>query len=108
MKRVDTSKVDPKILADIREMTGLKLEDNYTEDELLTLYLRYVCDIVKVDHILAAIANIHEAAKENQYIIHWLSGPDTEISGYDQADAFRKAGIGAGAIPAVDWVEEVK
>jgi len=45
---------------------------------------------------------------EKEFLIHWLGDSTPEkIKGYDVADAFRKAGIGAGALSAVDWVEEV-
>lgn len=42
-----------------------------------------------------------------KFILHWLDGTHEEVSGYDIADACRRAGIGAGALPALDWWKEV-
>ncbi len=44
-----------------------------------------------------------------KFKIHWLgnSKPE-EISGKDMADAFTRAGYSAGAVRAVDWIEEIK
>jgi len=44
------------------------------------------------------------ATKEMQkFILHWLGGmKDQVVEGYDIADACNRAGIGQGAIPALD------
>ena len=42
------------------------------------------------------------------FIIHWLDGKVEEISGDNIADAFNKAGYGAGAVAAIDYYEEKK
>jgi hypothetical protein len=42
------------------------------------------------------------------YILHWKTGEDEEVKGYDIADACRRAGIGHGALPALDYYEEAK
>ena len=45
---------------------------------------------------------------KHKYIVTWLDKTTTEIEGYDPADAFRRAGIGAGALRAMDYWKEVK
>ena len=42
------------------------------------------------------------------YIIHWLDGKAEIIKGNDATEAFRNAGIGRGALAAIDYYEEVK
>ncbi len=41
------------------------------------------------------------------YLLHWKGGKDQRVTGTDIADACHRAGIGMGAIPALDWYEEV-
>jgi len=43
-----------------------------------------------------------------KYILHWLTGKTETVEGTSIADAFNRAGYGAGALPALDWYEEVK
>ena len=43
-----------------------------------------------------------------KYRFHWLDGSADEAEGYDVRDAFRHLGFGAGAIPALDYFEEIK
>lgn len=41
-----------------------------------------------------------------RFILHWKTGKPEYIEGMDIADAFNKAGIGAGALAALDhWNE---
>lgn len=40
------------------------------------------------------------------FTIFWRSGEAQVVTGYDEPDAFRRAGIGAGALPAVDFYEK--
>ena len=40
--------------------------------------------------------------------IYWKDGLTQDIEGIDIADAFTRAGYGAGALAAVDWYEEIK
>lgn len=40
------------------------------------------------------------------FIIYWLDGKKSELTGTDVADAFRRAGYGLGALGAVDYYEE--
>ena len=40
--------------------------------------------------------------------LFWIGGSVELIKGDDIADAFRKAGYGAGAVRSLDWYEEVK
>lgn len=42
------------------------------------------------------------------FTLYWLDGLTEQIFGYDIADAFRRAGYGAGALKALDYYEEVK
>lgn len=42
-----------------------------------------------------------------KFKLHWLGGKTEIVEGLDIADAFRRAGYGAGAIGALDWYEEV-
>jgi len=42
------------------------------------------------------------------FILHWLDGSTTTVKGNDIADAFAKAGFGAGAVHALDWYEEIQ
>lgn len=44
----------------------------------------------------------------NTYTIYWLDKKTSEVRGTDIADAFRRAGIGHGALPAVDYYAEHK
>ena len=46
--------------------------------------------------------------KDKIFILHWLGGNKEKVSGIDIADACRKAGLGAGAIRALDYYEEIK
>ena len=43
-----------------------------------------------------------------KYKLCWLNGITEIIEGYDIVDAFNRAGIGRGALPALDYFEEVK
>lgn len=42
-----------------------------------------------------------------KFRLHWLDGKVELVEGYDIADACRRAGIGNGALPALDYYEEV-
>jgi hypothetical protein len=44
--------------------------------------------------------------KEKTYTIFWLTGETQQIKGYDAASAFNNAGIGQGALRAVDFYLE--
>lgn len=46
--------------------------------------------------------------KDKMFILHWLDGSKEKVSGINIADACRKAGIGAGAVQAIDYYEEIK
>jgi hypothetical protein len=41
------------------------------------------------------------------YKFHWLDGKVETFKGNNPVDALNKAGYGAGAIPALDWFEEI-
>ena len=41
----------------------------------------------------------------NKYIIYWRSGESQLVEGRDIADAFTRAGYGAGALRAVDFYD---
>lgn len=43
----------------------------------------------------------------NEYKLHWLDGKVETVKGNSIADAFTRAGYGAGAMRALDWHEEV-
>ena len=43
-----------------------------------------------------------------KYKLYWLDGHQEIIDGNDAVDAFNRAGIGCGALPALDYYEEVK
>ena len=43
-----------------------------------------------------------------KFRLHWLHGKVQVVEGDDIADACRKAGIGNGALPALDYYEEIK
>lgn len=65
----------------------------------------------KVDLKPQKFGNYDKSNKDNRYIIHWRSESSgmkpTLISGKDEADAVNKAGYGAGALGAVDWIEKL-
>lgn len=42
------------------------------------------------------------------FILHWLDNSEERVSGVDIADATSKAGLGAGAIRALDYYEEIE
>lgn len=42
-----------------------------------------------------------------KFMLHWLTGKDEEVEGEDIADACRNAGLGGGAIRALDWYEPI-
>jgi len=44
----------------------------------------------------------------NKYRLHWLSGNTQIVEGHDIADACNRAGIGGGAIGALDYYENVE
>lgn len=46
--------------------------------------------------------------KLKKFKLHWLHGKPEIVESTDIADACRRAGIGNGAIPALDYWEEVK
>ncbi len=46
--------------------------------------------------------------KTREFRLHWRDGKKEEIKGSDIADAMRHAGIGGGAIRALDYYEEIK
>ncbi len=41
-----------------------------------------------------------------KFRLHWLDGKTDEVEGADIADACRRAGIGRGALAALDYFEE--
>lgn len=41
-----------------------------------------------------------------KFILHWLGGRTETVEGTDIADACRRAGIGAGALAALDYYGE--
>ena len=43
-----------------------------------------------------------------KYKLYWLDGHQEIIWGNDVVDAFNRTGIGHGALPALDYYEEVK
>ena len=43
----------------------------------------------------------------NKYNLHWLDGKQEVVEGNDIADAFSRAGYGLGALPALDWCDEI-
>jgi len=48
-------------------------------------------------------------APDKTFILHWRGGmKDEEINGRSIADAMRRAGIGGGAMGALDYWEESK
>ena len=42
-----------------------------------------------------------------KYRLHWLGGKKEVVQGIDIADACRRAGIGNGALRALDYYEEI-
>ena len=42
-----------------------------------------------------------------QFKLYWLDGTTEIIEGYSIANAFMRAGYGAGAVKALDWYEEI-
>ena len=46
--------------------------------------------------------------KTKKFRLHWLDGKTEVIEGYDTVDAFNRAGIGRGALPALNYYEEIK
>ena len=42
-----------------------------------------------------------------RFRLHWRGGNKEIITGIDIADAFTKAGYGAGAAEALDWYEQI-
>ena len=43
-----------------------------------------------------------------KYKLYWLDGKTEIIEGYNVVDAFKRAGIGRGALSVLDYYEEVK
>lgn len=43
-----------------------------------------------------------------KFILHWMGGKTEEVQGDTIAAACNNAGIGAGALPALDYYEKVK
>jgi hypothetical protein len=43
-----------------------------------------------------------------RFRLFWLDKTMEDIEGTDIADAFRRAGYGGGAVPALDYFKEVK
>lgn len=43
-----------------------------------------------------------------EFILHWKDGQDEKVTGENIADAMTRAGYGAGALPALDYWEEVE
>lgn len=43
-----------------------------------------------------------------KYKLYWLDGHTEIIEGHDVVDAFNRAGIGRGALPALDYYEEIR
>lgn len=43
-----------------------------------------------------------------KFTLHWLGGKTETVEGEDIADAYRRAGFGAGALRALDYFEEVE
>ncbi|GEM_PF-4306089 len=51
---------------------------------------------------------MNELKDLKEFRLHWLQGKPEIVKGTDIADACRRAGIGNGALPALDYFEEVK
>ena len=45
---------------------------------------------------------------EKTFIFYWLNGKTDTGQGKDVVDAFSRLGFGNGALPALDYFEEVK
>ena len=43
-----------------------------------------------------------------KFRLFWLTGKETDVEGYDIADAFRRAGYGGGALRALDYYKEIR
>lgn len=43
-----------------------------------------------------------------KYKLYWLDGKTEMIEGYNVVDAFNRAGIGRGALSALDYYEEIE
>ena len=52
-------------------------------------------------------STVRKGNKMKKYILHWLDGTNETVEGDSIEDAFRRAGYGAGAIPALDYYELV-
>jgi len=50
---------------------------------------------------------IQKSGVMKNFRLHWRDGVVEIVEGADVADAFRRAGIGAGALPALDYWEEL-
>jgi len=42
------------------------------------------------------------------FLLHWRTGPSEEVYGNDITHALNRTGYGQGALPALDYWEEVK
>jgi hypothetical protein len=58
-------------------------------------------------HDAERLEEIAESLEMNQFILHWLDGKTEVIEGNSIEDAFNRAGIGAGALRALDYYEMV-
>jgi len=48
-----------------------------------------------------------DSIKLKHYRLYWLNGDTTDVRGSNIANAVNKAGIGQGALPALDYWAEV-
>ena len=69
----------------------------------------YNDDIEILDNIIVAIENYKKSqglvkkTEEKTFTVYWRYNEKTIIKGLNEADAFRKAGFGGGALKAVDF-----
>ena len=82
----DDTQTDPEFLRDLANRI----------EEIPVMYGVDECDV----DLLRMIA---ESLEENEYVLHWLDGRVEVITGNGIKDAFNRAGIGAGALKALDY-----
>lgn len=63
-----------------------------------------------IEELKAEIAELKEGVRLKKYRLHWkgTKGETQEITGTDIANAFNRAGIGAGALRALDFWEPIE
>jgi hypothetical protein len=79
----------------------------YKNEDMISLFDTDLLNLC-IDKLKELMPSKTDIKNTKIYILHWKDGKNQKVSGENIADAMTHAGYGAGAIPALDYYEEMK